>query len=311
MGDEHMKYRRLGKTELKVSVVGVGTWQFGGDWGKNFTQQEVDGILSHAKGLGINLIDTAECYGPHHMSENFIGDFLKRDNRQDWVLATKFGHKFHENWGNAWHVDEVRVQLEESLKALKTDYIDLYQFHSGSDEVFNNDDMWTMLDKQVQAGKIRNLGISIGSNANIAQTARSTELNAKAIQVVYNRIDQIPEKEVFPSCLEQDLGVLARVPLASGYLSGKYKPGATFEDHVRKNHKRDEIDEKLKLVTHIQSTEVPEGVGMAQWALAWCLQHPAVSCVIPGCKSIEQVDANAQAASLDLVDDAHPSAWNN
>jgi aryl-alcohol dehydrogenase-like predicted oxidoreductase len=306
-----MKYRRLGKTELKVSVVGIGTWQFGGDWGKDFTQQEVDGILDHAKGLGINLIDTAECYGPHHMSENFIGDFLKRDRREDWVVASKFGHKFLENWSNAWHVDEVRVQLEESLKALKTDYIDLYQFHSGSDEVFNNDALWTMLDKQIQAGKIRNLGISIGSNGNITQTAKATEINAKAIQVVYNRIDQIPEQEVLPSCLEQDLGVLARVPLASGYLSGKYKPGATFEDNVRKGHKRHEIDEKLKLVEHIQQHEVPGGVGMAQWALAWCLQHPAVSCVIPGCKSIEQVEANAQAASLDLVKVDHPSAWKN
>src|SRR5690554_600661 len=163
-----MKYRRLGKTELKVSVVGIGTWQFGGDWGKVFTQQEVDGILGHAKDLGINLIDTAECYGPHHMSENFIGDFLKRDKREDWVVASKFGHKSEEIWSNAWHVDEIRVQLDESLRALNTDYIDLYQFHSGSDEVFNNDAMWTMLDKQIQAGKIRNLGISIGSNANIA-----------------------------------------------------------------------------------------------------------------------------------------------
>lgn len=306
-----MKYRRLGKTELKVSVVGVGTWQFGGDWGKDFTQKEVDAILSHAKGLGINLIDTAECYGPYHMSEKFIGDFLTRDQREDWVVASKFGHKWHEGWSNAWHVDEVRVQLEESLKALKTDYIDLYQFHSGSDEVFANDAMWTMLDKQIQAGKIRNLGISIGSNNNLAQTAKATELNAKAIQVVYNRLDQIPEQKVLPSCLEQDLGVLARVPLASGYLSGKYKPGVTFEDNVRKGHARNEIDEKLRLVEHIQQNEVPQGIGMAQWALAWCLQHPAVSCVIPGCKSVEQVEANAQAASLEPVKDDHPSAWKN
>ncbi len=305
-----MKYRRLGKTELKVSVVGIGTWQFGGDWGKDFTQAEVDEILTHAKGLGINLIDTAECYGPHHMSETFIGDFLTRDRREDWVVASKFGHQFQESWSNAWRVDEVQVQLEQSLRALKTDYIDLYQFHSGSDEVFANDALWTMLDKQVQAGKIRNLGISIGSNDNLFQTERATEFNAKAIQVVYNRINQVPEQEVLPSCLKQDLGVLARVPLASGYLSGKYKPGATFEDNVRKGHARHEIDEKLKLVEHIQQNEVPQGVGMAQWALAWCLQHPAVSCVIPGCKSIEQVESNAQAATLDLVQDDHPSAWN-
>lgn len=300
-----MKYRRLGSTDLKVSVVGVGTWQFGGDWGKDFSQAEVDAILSHAKGLGINLIDTAECYGPHHMSEKYIGDFLSRDRREDWVLASKFGHKWHDNWEHAWSAEAVQVQLEESLKALKTDYIDLYQFHSGPDDVFNNDDLWTMLDKQVQAGKIRNLGISIGANDNIYQTSKASELNAKAIQVVYNRIDQVPEEEVFPSCIEQDLGVLARVPLASGYLSGKYNPGATFSDNVRKNHEQQEIDEKLKLVAKIKEQEVPEGVNMATWALAWCLQHPAVTTVIPGCKSPEQVEANAKAA--DLITENHPS----
>lgn len=304
-----MKYRRLGKTELKVSVVGVGTWQFGGDWGKDFNQTDVDQILYRAKELGINLLDTAECYGPHHMSEKFIGDFLSRDRREDWVVASKFGHRWHENWENAWSVDQVRIQLEESLKALKTDYIDLYQFHSGPDEVFDNDDLWTMLDKQVQAGKIRNLGISIGANNNIYQTEKAKDVNAKAIQVVYNRIDQVPEEKVLPSCIEQDLGVLARVPLASGYLSGKYKPGATFVDNVRKGHKREQIDEKLQLVEKIKQTEVPEGVNMAEWALAWCLKHSAVTCVIPGCKSPEQVEMNARAASLDIVGEEHPSAW--
>nr|WP_145165047.1 aldo/keto reductase [Paenibacillus terrae] len=304
-----MKYRRLGKTELKVSVVGVGTWQFGGDWGKDFNQQEADAILHKAKDLGINLIDTAECYGPHHLSESLIGNFLKRDRREDWVVASKFGHHWHDHWENAWSADEVLVQLDESLKALQTDYIDLYQFHSGSDEVFHNDDLWTLLDKQVQAGKIRNLGISIGSNDNLEQTSRATELNAKAIQVVYNRLDRKPEERVFPSCTEQDLGVLARVPLASGYLSGKYKPGAVFQDNVRKRHERDNIDARLREVEEIQRTEVPEGVGMAQWALAWCLQNPAVDCVIPGCKSPEQVEANAAAADLDMVQDTHPRAW--
>ncbi|MBU9714876.1 aldo/keto reductase [Evansella tamaricis] len=303
-----MKYRRLGKTDLNVSVIGVGTWQFGGDWGKDFTQTEVDGILNRAKDLGINLIDTAECYGPHHMSESFIGNFLSRDNREDWVVASKFGHKWHDHWEHAWSAEAVKIQLEESLQALKTDYIDLYQFHSGSDEVFLNDDLWTMLDKAIQAGKIRNLGISIGANDNIFQTDKAEEVNAKAIQVVYNRLDQIPEKEVFPSCIKQDLGVLARVPLASGFLSGKYHPGVTFQDNVRKGLTREDIDKKLTLVEKIQKEEVPEGINMAQWALAWCLQHPAVTTVIPGCKSPEQIEMNAAAADLEFVKGDHPSS---
>ncbi len=299
-----MKYRRLGKTEMMVSVVGVGTWQFGGAWGHDFTQPEVDAILDKARDLGINLLDTAECYG-HHLSESFIGDYLKRrGNRSDWFVATKFGHNAadRESSVNYWAAEEVQKQLEASLKALNTDYVDLYQFHSGPDEVFDNDALWTMLDKQVRQGKVRNLGISIGSNDNIHQTDAATKVNAKAIQVVYNRLDQKPEERVFASCRRQDLGVLARVPLASGYLSGKYKPGAVFpENDVRSRHKKEIVEERLRKVEEIRRAELPAGAGLAPWALAWCLKHSAVTCVIPGCKSPEQVASNAAAADFDFV----------
>ncbi|NBI28099.1 aldo/keto reductase [Chengkuizengella marina] len=302
-----MKYRRLGKTDLKVSIIGVGTWQFGGEWGETYTEQDAAQILEKAKEVGINLIDTAECYGDH-LSESLIGKYLKNEKRENWVVATKFGHKFNGLFerDQVWSADQVIKQLEDSLKALQTDYIDLYQFHSGSDEYFDNDELWTALDKQVQAGKIRHLGISIGSNENIHQTKNATIVNAKAIQVVYNRLDRKPEKEVFPSCEEQDLGVLARVPLASGYLSGKYKPGAEFgQTDVR--HRHTDRDDRLKIVEEIKQYEVPEKMDMAQWALAWCLKHPAVTTVIPGCKNVKQVESNA--AAVQYISDHHPQAW--
>jgi aryl-alcohol dehydrogenase-like predicted oxidoreductase len=304
-----MKYRRLGKTELKVSIIGIGTWQFGGEWGQTYTQDEADAILDKAKDLGINLIDTAECYGDH-LSESFIGSYLQRRNREDWVVATKFGHHFHERFTrtDVWNAEDVVKQLDASLIALKTDYIDLYQFHSGPDAAFDNDELWTVLDKQLQAGKIRHLGTSIGSNDNLHQTDASSKVNSQAIQVVYNRLDRVPEERVFPSCERQDLGVLARVPLASGYLSGKYKPGATFgETDVRHRHDRESTLLKLKEVEHIQAHEVPAGMDMAKWALAWCLKHPAVTAVIPGCKNPEQVASNASA--VELISDNHPQAW--
>ncbi|MFE5318586.1 aldo/keto reductase [Paenibacillus sp. NPDC056579] len=304
-----MKYRRLGKTNMKVSVIGVGTWQFGGEWGKAFTQEEADAILDQAKDSGINLIDTAECYGDH-TSESLIGNYVARKRREDWVIATKFGHHFHGHQERTqhWSPQEVLTQLEASLKALKTDYIDLYQFHSGSDEAFDQDELWTLLDKQVQAGKIRHLGTSIGSNDNLHQTAASTKVNSQAIQVVYNRLDRRPEERVFPSCEEQDLGVLARVPLASGYLSGKYKPGAVFPDNdVRNRHDKEQTIAKLEETARIRENEVPEGMDMATWALAWCLKHPAVTSVIPGCKSPEQVISNAAAA--EFVSDLHKQSW--
>ncbi|MFL0554735.1 aldo/keto reductase [Paenibacillus barengoltzii] len=297
-----MKYRILGKTGLNVSVIGIGTWQFGGEWGLNYTQSEVDAILDRGRELGINLIDTAECYGDH-LSESFIGDYLSRRNREDWLIATKFGHQFHERFTRTDRFDAAAVleQLDASLKALKTDYIDLYQFHSGPDAAFDNDELWTLLDKQKQAGKILHLGTSIGSNDNLHQTEASTKVGVEAIQVVYNRLDRVPENRVFPSCERQQLGVLARVPLASGYLSGKYKPGAVFsETDVRHRHDPESTRRKLEEVEEIRRNEVPEGVDMAQWALAWCLKNPIVSTVIPGCKNPAQVEANAAAAELEI-----------
>lgn len=303
-----MKYRRLGSTGMIVSVVGIGTWQFGGEWGRDFDADEVDRMLRRGKELGINLLDTAECYGDH-VSEELIGQSIQHD-RDDWIVATKFGHKFHDHMErtNHWSADEVRQQLEASLRALRTDYIDLYQFHSGDDDAFDNDALWQMLQEQIQAGKIRHLGISIGRNDNIYQTPKANAVGAEAIQVIYNRLDRTPEEQVFPSCQEQDLGVLARVPLASGYLSGKYKPGDSFDNprDVRTARDQAEIQKQLRTVQAIRETEVPEGVSMAPWALAWCLQHPAVTCVIPGCKSVEQVESNASAADLDLVRTDHP-----
>ena len=294
-----MQYRTLGKTGLAVSVVGVGTWQYGGEWGKQFEQAEVDAILDRSAELGVNLIDTAECYGDH-LSEALIGSYLQRRKREDWVVATKFGHHFHAPFERTTHWDAADVlgQLDASLRALKTDYIDVYQFHSGDDAAFDNDELWTTLGKQVEAGKIRHLGISIGSNRNIHQTGKATQAGAAAIQVVYNRIDREPEREVFPSCIEQNLGVLARVPLASGFLTGKYAPGASFAAGDVRNRLSDEqLDTKLRLAEHVRQTEVPAGMDMAVWALAWCLKHPAVTSVIPGCKTPQQAEANAKAAA--------------
>ncbi len=288
---------------MKVSVVGVGTWQFGGDWGKDFDQAEVNAMLSRARELGINLIDTSACYGSDHLSERLIGGFLAGDSREDWVIATKFGHI------HGWTPDGVRRTLEESLQVLGTDYIDLYQFHSGPDEDFDTEGLWEMLAEQVEAGKVRHLGISIGSNANTYQTGKSTEIGSSAIQVIYNRLDRTPEEGVFGQCVEQDLGVLARVPLASGFLSGKYGPDVVFPDNdVRSRRDRAHVQAAIAEVERIKQNEVPEGVNMATWALAWCLQHPAVTCAIPGCKSVAQVESNAAAADLDMVSADHPQA---
>jgi aryl-alcohol dehydrogenase-like predicted oxidoreductase len=295
-----MKFRTLGSTGLKVSVIGIGTWQLGGEWGKDYSQSEVDQMMARGKELGMNLIDTAECYGDH-VSESLIGNAIQND-RGSWIIATKFGHKYngHLQRTEPRSPQDTLKQLDDSLKALRTDYVDLYQYHSWGDEEFFKEDVQAILEKAKSAGKIRHLGNSVGGKLDpTRQIEASSKKQIEAIQIIYNRLDRRPEEKAFAICQKQNLGVLARVPLASGYLSGKYKPGATFaKGDVRANSKPEERDEKIAEAQRIALQEVPPGVSMAQWALAWCLKHPAVTCVIPGCKDVKQVESNAKAAEL-------------
>lgn len=306
-----MQYRKLGRTGLKASVISMGTYQFGGTWSKTFSQEEVNHIIEAAFEEGINLIDTAECYGKH-LAEKFVGRAI-RGTRDKWIVATKFGHYRASPLENEqrWSAEEVKLQLEESLKTLETDYIDIYQFHSGSNEVFNNEELWSMLDKQKQAGKIRFLGVSLSRKKREwreYQTENAREVGADTIQIKYNRLVREAEEKVLPACRKNELGVLARVPLASGLLTGKYQQGHRFDsgDSRAKKYDGPLLDGMVAQVQKIKEEEVPGGVMLSQWALAWCLRHPAVSCVIPGCKSPEQVRQNARAASL--VDPTHPLA---
>jgi myo-inositol catabolism protein IolS len=293
-----MKYRRLGKTGLQVSAIGVGTWQLGNQWGKQFEQNEVNNIFARASELGINVVDTAECYG-HHVSESFIGQALAA-TRDRWIIATKFGHNRASDLpGEAhWQADEIQLQLEASLRALQTDYIDIYQFHSGTREQLDNDAVWTMLSKQVQAGKIRYLGISIGQPNQLYQVDRATALGVSVIQTIYNAINPKAAETVLPSCQRQDLGVLARVPLASGFLSGKYQPDAHFPENDVRAERKPEVNQQQITQALAVLENIPAGVNPASWACAWCLQHPVISSVIPGIKTIEQLQINAAGADL-------------
>lgn len=295
-----MQYRTFGSTGLRVSVIGVGTWQLGGEWGHDYSQTEVDAILNEAASCGINLIDTAECYGDH-LSERLVGDYLHRHDRSRWIVATKFGHHFHSfrKRTDDFSADGARLQLEASLRALRVEAIDLYQFHSGPDPAFHNEALWSMLAEQKRAGKIRHLAISILGKGSETQAREARSVGAEALQVVYNRLDRRPEQLYFPDAERDRLGILARVPLASGLLTGKYNAGATFPpDDFRSSLDPDKLKRDLQEVERIRATEVPSGVPMAQWALAWCLKNPVVSTVIPGCKDPAQVRSNAAAADL-------------
>ncbi|HEX3988517.1 MAG TPA: aldo/keto reductase [Verrucomicrobiae bacterium] len=295
-----MRYRQLGGTNLKVSVIGIGTWQLGGEWARNYSQSEADAIFDQAAAAGINLIDTAECYGDH-VAEKLVGDYLARHDRSRWIVATKFGHHYKGFWDRdeKFSCEDVQRQLEESLRALQVERIDLYQFHSGSDEFFKNDALWELLDREKRAGKIGHLGISILGKGSELQAREAPGVGAEALQVVYNRLDRRPEQLYFPHAERDRLGILARVPLASGLLSGKYRPGTVFAaNDVRSQFDKEKMRKDIQEASRVQKEEVPPGVPMAQWALAWCLKNNLVSAVIPGCKDPAQVISNAAASDL-------------
>lgn len=309
-----MKYRRLGKTGLKVSVVGIGTYQYGGEWGKVFSQDDVAEIFRAAEEGGINLVDTAECYGDH-LAEKLVGAAISK-KRDRWVVATKFGHEFHsfQNRTRSFTPLAMQEQLEGSLRALQTDHIDVYQIHSPLDTEFDNDTLWEMLRCQVKAEKVRFLGLSLNRQTNQEslehQARRAVEYGVSVIQLMYNRLFRTPEEKILPFCQENDLGVFACVPLASGVMTGKYSPGTTFpRDDLRSGRDQAVLQQQLQEAERIKANEVPSGINMTAWSLAWCLRHPAVSCVIPGCKNPTQLEVNASVSELSAVSEAHRQVW--
>lgn len=305
-----MIYRQLGDTGLRVSVIGLGTHQFAGEWGHKFDTQKVGAILAKGQELGINLIDTAASYGDH-LSEALIGRAVQ-PNRSNWIIATKFGRTYSEATGAVcdFSMPAVRSQLETSLKALRTDYIDLYQFHSGRNQDFDNDELWHFLNQQVRDGTIRCLGLSISydlvASDDLHQLVRAREVGVGSVQIVYNRLVKKAEQAVLPRCNREGLGVVARVPLARGILSGSYDQNHVFPvDDYRARFSDGLNRELLREADWIKRNEVPGEVAMSEWALSWCLRNNDVDCVIPGCKDVTQVSSNARAVQL-LGDECSP-----
>jgi aryl-alcohol dehydrogenase-like predicted oxidoreductase len=257
--------------------------------------------LDQAAELGINLIDTAECYGDH-LAESLVGNYLARRDRSRWIVATKFGHRFHKfmDRTDAFSPAEARQQLEASLRALRVEKIDLYQFHSGPDAAYLNGELWAALAEEKRAGRIGHLGASILQKGSETQAREAARLGVETLQVFYNRLDRRAEQMYFPLARRDQLGVLARVPLASGLLTGKYRAGVTFPPNdVRATFDREKLGRDLAEVEKIRAAEVPAGIPMSQWAIAWCLKDPVVSATIPGCKDPAQVAANAAAAAME------------
>jgi len=245
-----------------------------------------------AEDYEINHLDTAECYG-NHLSEKLIGNSLI--NRDRWLIASKFGHKYNGDIKtDSFDLKSIQSQLNKSLKALNTNYLDIYYFHSGDDNQFNNDNLWTFLNKQVELGKIRYLGLSFKHSLvhqkKYKQIKKASEYNIKIIQTVYNYISQESAEELIPLCRGNGLDVIGRMPLAKGLLTGKYKSNSDF----RNNDSRlffSEFNEKAFNIIHRDLSHIPNEE-LSKWAISWSVLSGVVDATIVGCKNIDQLLSN-------------------
>jgi len=291
-----VKLNFLKNTSLNLSVLGLGTEYFS-KIGNTYFEKDVSDILMLAEDYGINHLDTAECYGNHY-SEQLIGKSLI--NRDKWIISSKFGHNYKE--GNkiyAYDLKSVQTQLAESLKALNTSYIDIYYFHSGDDKQFDNDKLWTYLNKQVEEGIIRFLGLSFKHSLvhenNFYQIETAKKYNIKIVQTVYNYLSQESANLLIPLCRTKGLDVIGRMPLAKGLLTGKYRSNKDFMENDSRlifPEFNEEAFNKIRCeLSHIPNEE------LAQWAISWTTSSGVVDATVIGCKNKYQLKSNISSIS--------------
>jgi aryl-alcohol dehydrogenase-like predicted oxidoreductase len=304
-----MEHRRLGKTGRDVSVVGLGTWQLGADWG-DVEPHQARAILAASVESGVTFFDTADVYGDGR-SEQAIGGFLADNPGLDITVATKMGRRLEQAPEN-YSLANFREWTDRSRRNLGTDCLDLVQLHCPPSAVYSNPEVYDALDTLVADGVIRSYGVSV-ERVDEALEAMRHEGTA-TVQIILNAFRLKPLDQVLPTALAAGVGIIARVPLASGLLSGKYTQDTQFAENDHRNFNRSGdsfdigetfsgVDYNEGLVAAAEFEElVPDGVTMAQAAIAWIAAQDGVSTVIPGARSVEQARANAEAADVPGID---------
>lgn len=299
-----MKYRRLGKTKMQVSEISLGTWQVGGGWGGSFDHQAADRIINAAIDSGINFIDTADVYDAG-LSEAAIGKVL-RLRKEKIFVATKCGRQIQPHVNEGYQPEILRKYVEDSLKNMHLETLDLIQLHCPPTEVYYRPEIFGLFERLKEEGKIQHLGVSV-EKVDEAKAALAFD-NVCTVQIIFNMFRLKPAAEFFSIAREKDCGIIARVPLASGLLSGKMKASTTFhqEDHRTFNRQGEVFDKGetfagVDFVLGLQAVEeLKKRLGvpgnLAAIALRWILMFPEVSTVIPGASTIDQVKANIGAA---------------
>lgn len=306
-----MEYRTFGRTGWKVSAIGFGAWGIGGDvWGPTDDKTSL-ATLHRAIDLGVNFFDTADVYGDGH-SEQLIAEVRKARSEQI-IVATKAGRRLVPHNASGYNRQNLTRFVERSLRNLQMETLDLLQLHSPPSEVYTMPEVFGILDDLVQQGKVRFYGVSV---ERVDEALKAiTYPNVQSVQIIFNMFRLKPSEQFFKAAREQQIGILARVPLASGMLTGKFTSSTQFDPNDHRNFNRHgeafdqgetfsgvDYETGLKAVEELR-TLVPDGATMAQFALRWILMFPEVSSTIAGAKNQQQIKDNVQAASLQPLSD--------
>jgi len=301
-----MKKRILGKTGFEISEIGTGTWQVGGKWGSDFSHSNADNILNSAIDKGVNFIDTADVYGDGE-SEKAVGR-LVRSRKERIYVATKCGRKLSPHIDKSYQTKELRKFVENSLKNMGLETIDLIQLHCPPTETYYRPEIFEFFSSLKKEGKILNLGVSVEK---IDEALKAIEYeNVTSVQIIFNMLRQRPSEQFFAEAARKNIGIIARVPLASGLLTGKFTPTTTFSrnDHRTFNRNGDAFDKGetfsgvdymkgLKAVEEIRKL-FPNQQNLTAIALKWILMFKEVSCAIPGASNPEQIQSAVSASEL-------------
>jgi aryl-alcohol dehydrogenase-like predicted oxidoreductase len=302
-----MKHRRLGKTGIEISEVSLGTWQVGGRWGEPFNEGSAIAILNKAMDEGINFIDTADVYGDG-LSEKMVGQVVRSRSERIYV-ATKCGRRLSPHNNQSYTPKALRQFVEESLANSGLETLDLIQLHCPPTEVYQRDEIFGLFERLKEEGKIQNLGVSVEKVEEAMMAIRYD--NVTTIQIIFNMFRHKPSERFFREAAKRDVGIIVRVPLASGMLTGLYtrdtKFGRTDHRYFNRNgamFDKGETFSGVDYATGLDAVEeirklFPERENLAPLALKWVLMFPEVSCVIPGASSENQLVSNLNAAALD------------
>jgi aryl-alcohol dehydrogenase-like predicted oxidoreductase len=303
-----MRYRKLANTDVTLSEVGFGVWTVSAGWWGDFSDDQAADLLRRALDLGITFFDTADTYGNGRGEAVLARAFKGR--RDQIVIGTKFGYDFYSqpdlNRGQRerphdWSPTFIRFALEQSLKRLDTDYVDLWMLHNPRMDAIKKDDVFELLERLKAEGKIRAYGASLGPA--IGGTEHGDEaLQARpidALQIIYNLLEQDPGRRFFPLARERQVGILVRVPHSSGMLEGKYTPETTFPPSDHRSHRpRSWLIEGLQKIEKLRFLYEGRGMTLGQAALKWVLAEPTITSAQPNIYDLEQLEEFAAAPDL-------------